>query len=153
MTHTDPKKDFGIRKPSTHAIPPVAILHLGQAMACGEKKYGLMNWRKTGVESLVYYDAMLRHLLQWLDGENVDEESKCHPLAHIMACCAILLDAEAQGTIIDNRPQKGYCSDLISKLIINEDKEEESTKFFQGVFEEKTEGVRKFFRIPPKVTL
>jgi hypothetical protein len=73
-------------------------------MITGKQKYGLVNWRSDPVTTSVYYDAAMRHLLSWWDGENVDEESGCHPLAHVMACCAILLDAEAQGTLNQDRP-------------------------------------------------
>jgi len=48
-----------------------------------------------------------------------------HHLAGAMACCAIILDAEAQGTLNDNRPTKGKFSELVKKLTrkINTDKE------------------------------
>ena len=42
----NPKTVHGLTKPSTFAIPPIAILHLGQAMDNGRQKYGLMNWRE-----------------------------------------------------------------------------------------------------------
>jgi hypothetical protein len=55
------------------------------------------------VSSTVYYDAALRHLMAWFDGETIDPESGLSHLAHVMACCNILLDAEKNGKLNDNR--------------------------------------------------
>ncbi|MAY64018.1 MAG: hypothetical protein CML29_17585 [Rhizobiales bacterium] len=103
----NPKTVHGLTKPSTFAIPPIAILHLGQAMDNGRQKYGLMNWRERQVSTSVYVDAMERHLLAYRDGEEVAADSGCHHLSHVMACCAILLDAAACGQLNDDRPKPG----------------------------------------------
>ena len=101
---SNPKSAFGVAKPGIHAIPPVALLHCGRGMEDGEAKYGLTNWRENSVAASVYYDAAFRHMAAWWDGEQVAPDSGVHHLGHVMACCAILLDAEAQGNLIDNRP-------------------------------------------------
>lgn len=106
----DPKAQYGSQKPSTFSIPPVSILQLGEAMEHGANKYGRMNWRGTEVKSSVYYNAAMRHLMQWRDGAMVDEDSGLHPLAHVMACCAILIDAEKQDTLFDDRGVDGTAS-------------------------------------------
>lgn len=113
---TNPKAAVGRAKPPLHAIPPVAQVWLGLGMEDGEHKYGLMNWRTRPVDAATYYDAAVRHLLAWWDGERVADDSKVHHLGHVMACCAILLDAEAQGTLVDNRPAAGMVSRLIEEL-------------------------------------
>jgi len=109
----NPKTVIGLSKPSTWAIPGVALLHLGKAMADGMRKYGLMNWRTKKVSSSVYFDAIERHLIAWKDGENLAADSGCHHLAHVMACCAILLDADANGSLNDDRPVAGPAGDVI----------------------------------------
>jgi hypothetical protein len=102
----NPKSVIGIKKPSFHAIPATALLHLGAAMADGERKYGLTNWRGNSVAASVYVDAKLRHLLAWWDSkEEFASDSKVHHLGHDMACDAILLDAIASGNLIDDRPE------------------------------------------------
>lgn len=101
----DPKAAVGIGKPGVADVPPLAILHLGAAMADGAQKYGRMNWRSTSVDAGVYYNAALRHLLAWWDGEQVASDSGLPHLAHAMASLAILLDAEAQGVLHDDRPR------------------------------------------------
>lgn len=101
----NPKTVFGTAKPSTFAVPPLAILHLGMAMQNGADKYGAFNWRDAPVTASTYYNAIGRHLLAWHAGEQIDKYSKCHPLAHVMANCAILLDAEAHACLKDDRPK------------------------------------------------
>lgn len=99
----NPKTAIGITKPSTSRIPSVALLQLGAVMALGAKKYGPFNWREKRVTTSVYADAIMRHFLAYLDGETADPESGEHPLAHVMACCSIIIDAESLGTLNDDR--------------------------------------------------
>lgn len=112
----NPKTAIGVKKMSTHAIPPIAILKLGQAMANGEGKYGLFNWRTKKVTGSVYDDAIMRHLLAWRDGEDVADDSGVEHLAHIMASCAIMLDAIASGTFIDDRGHKGMAPKIMDEF-------------------------------------
>lgn len=101
----NPKTAFGQAKPQLHAIPPIALLLLGQAMAEGERKYGGFNWREDKVSASVYYDAALRHLLSWWDGEDIDPDSGLPHPVKAMACLAIVLDAMHQDWLNDNRPK------------------------------------------------
>ncbi|AUQ95993.1 hypothetical protein PhaeoP66_03251 [Phaeobacter inhibens] len=113
LPDSNPKTRIGMTKPSLRAIPPAAILHLGGAMADGEEKYGLFNWREHSVAASVYEDAIWRHLLAWRDGEDAATDSGKHHLAHVMACCAILLDAQETGNLIDDRGPAGAAAALI----------------------------------------
>ncbi len=110
----NPKTIVGRAKPALRAIPPIAILHLGGAMGEGESKYGRFNWRDKTVTSSVYYDAIQRHLLAWWDGENNASDSGRHHLAHVMACCAILLDAEAASKLNDDRRKESLASAYVA---------------------------------------
>ena len=98
----NPKSAVGMNKPSLGSIPPVALIHLGRAMAFGASKYGRMNWRENSVAKSVYYDAMMRHLMAWWDGEDTADDSGCHHLAHVMASCAIILDALEQKNAVED---------------------------------------------------
>ena len=109
----NPKTIIGLSKPSLIAIPPVALLHLGRAMTDGKNKYGLMNWREKRVSSSIYYDAALRHALAWWDGENFASDSGVHHLAHMMACAAIILDADSVDMLNDDRPKRGDFSSQV----------------------------------------
>lgn len=119
MSYPDgnPKTALGAQKPTLWVIPPTGLLALGGVMALGARKYGPFNWRDKSISSTVYYDAALRHLLSWLDGETIDPESGQSHLGHVMACCAILLDAEANGVLNDNRPKPGVTAELIRKHV------------------------------------
>lgn len=100
---TNPKDLIGARKISITLLPPVAILVAARAMMEGARKYGPYNWREKKVQANIYVDACLRHLLSWATGEEVDPESQIEHLGHAIACCAILLDAQATGNLVDNR--------------------------------------------------
>lgn len=104
LPDTNPKTRFGMSKPGIYAIPPVALLHCGAGMNDGCVKYGLTNWREHEVSASVYYNAAFRHMAAWWDGERVASDSGVHHLGHVMACCAILLDAEHMGKLNDDRP-------------------------------------------------
>ena len=101
----NPKDLIGDTKPSLRAIPWVAVYEMGKAMMDGMRKYGLFNWREQPVRSDVYIDAALRHITAWSDGEDVASDSNVHHLGHVMACCAIIIDAERSGTLQDTRSE------------------------------------------------
>lgn len=69
----------------------------------GADKYGVRNWRKDKILASTYEGAMLRHLLSWMQGEDLDPDDKLSHLTHLRCCCAVVLDAEARGTLIDDR--------------------------------------------------
>jgi hypothetical protein len=110
----NPKTAIGVRKPMLSVLPPVALFQMGQAMKDGKEKYGLMNWRQHRVSSSVYYDAAMRHIMSWWDGEQRAQDSGVHHLAHAMACLAILLDAESIGKLNDDRPLAGNLPTFIA---------------------------------------
>lgn len=99
------KKDaVGATKASTDCIPSVAIFALGAAMADGGKKYDPYNYRDSAVKASVFHNAMNRHHWDWWEGEDFAPDSLVHHLGHLMACCAILLDAISVGNFVDDRP-------------------------------------------------
>lgn len=112
----NPKTVMGTAKPSFFSIPPQALIYLGQAMKNGKDKYGLKNWREKKVTYSVYHDAMMRHLLACQDGEDNARDSLVHHLGHIMAGCAIVLDAMENGSLVDDRGIPGNFSDMVERL-------------------------------------
>lgn len=113
---TNPKDLLGVRKPRLHLIPAAALLHEAKAMGNGSDKYGPYNWRKKKVKATIYVDATLRHLLAWLDGEEIAEDSGVHHLGHARACLGILLDAMESGNLVDDRPTAGPAAQIITRL-------------------------------------
>lgn len=116
LDNMNPKDKLGMKKPPLHLIPASALVYLSRVMALGAKKYGPGNWRQHPVKMTVYLSAAWRHILQALDGEDKDAESGIPPMAHAMACCAIILDAQACGCLIDDRPPKGAAPKLMVEL-------------------------------------
>lgn len=104
---SNPKDVIGSTKPPLSCIPTGPLYEVGAAMLDGSAKYGRHNWRVIGVRSSVYYDAALRHLMKWWEGEELDADSGCHHLAHAVACCLIVRDAANLGQLTDDRPVPG----------------------------------------------
>lgn len=113
---TNPKTRYGLAKPPLGLIPGTARVLLAQAFADGVAKYGPANWRESPVSASTYVNAAERHLTSWYDGEAVASDSGVHHLAHAAACLLILLDAEANGTLNDDRPPPGKTGELIKQL-------------------------------------
>jgi hypothetical protein len=105
----NPKARFGDMKRRVDLVPPALELGAAVALKEGAGKYGPFNWRINHVEAMTYAGAIKRHIFGYIDGEDVDPESKegkLH-LEGIAASCAILLDSHYAGILIDNRPPKG----------------------------------------------
>lgn len=112
----NPKKLYGAQKPDLSLIPPVGDLHMAMAFENGAGKYGAYNWRKDPVEAMTYIAAMKRHIDLFLDGQDYSSDANVHNLGHAMACCAILLDSQELGILIDNRPRPGASEAVQNRL-------------------------------------
>ena len=112
----NPKDGIGSTKLPLHLWPESATAHGCLALLDGMLKYGRLNWRGTEVRASVYYSACRRHLGEWMEGQTRDAKTGLHPLAHALACIAIILDAEAAGTLIDDRNYPGGYNALVEQL-------------------------------------
>lgn len=113
---TNPKDLIGIEKPPISLVPPVSVIYEAMALRDGAAKYGPYNWRANKVQASIYIDAFNRHVMAWLDGEDFARDSGVHHLAHAKACLGIILDAEANGSLVDDRPQTGATSKVLQEL-------------------------------------
>lgn len=89
-------------------------------MQDGWDKYTAFNWQDTPIQASIYYDAIMRHLLAWYTGEDVDPHSKSRGLhlASVMAGASILIDAFATGVVVDDRPKKAAsAAEAIERII------------------------------------
>lgn len=102
----NPKDAVGGTKVPLAFLSPIAKAHWALAQHCGRVKYGAWNWREAGVRASVYISAIQRHADGYLSGEQHDPADGTHHLCNIMACCAILLEAEAIGNLVDDRPPR-----------------------------------------------
>ena len=83
----------------------------------GACKYGVANWRATGVKASVYIGAIKRHSAALAEGIDIDPDSGLPQLCHILACAAILVDAKEAGVLIDDRHiPGGDVVDLMSRF-------------------------------------
>jgi hypothetical protein len=110
----NPKDLIGAKKAPVDLVPPALLVGAAQALGDGAAKYGPYNWREYRVQSMTYLAAALRHILAFIDGEDVATDSGVLHLAHVAGCMAILLDAFGSGFIDDNRPPKGPAAKLLA---------------------------------------
>lgn len=112
----NPKGVAARNKVSASLVPEIAIIELAQAFRNGSLKYGPFNWRKEEIATSVYLDAIERHLMLYRAGQDVASDSALSHLTHIMSSCAILIDAELQGSLIDDR-EKWADPDLLESVL------------------------------------
>lgn len=115
----NPKLAAGIRKTPLRLIPLTALPYMAVVMTVGKTKYTAFNWRQTEISRLVYLEAIFRHLLAAMDGEDTDEETGEPHEASIMACAAIALDAMTTGRIIDDRYKTGTLGALLKRTAVS----------------------------------
>lgn len=94
------KHDSG--KPDYSLLTRPMVESLIRAMMYGEGKYGRGNFR-SGFTNTRLVAAAMRHLMAYLDGEDLDPESGVSHLGHAQAAIAMLLDNVATGTSTDGR--------------------------------------------------
>ena len=109
----NPKKAYGDKKPGLHLNPLSAAIAQWEAQFDGALKYGETNWRDQPVEAMTYIDAAIRHIRLYENGEKYARDTKVQNLGAVMACCAILIDAELHGALIDNRKHSPATCDLL----------------------------------------
>lgn len=109
----NPKDLIGDTKPDLSLVPQAFNLLVSQAMMDGARKYGPYNWRDNAVRNRVYIAAAMRHIAQYLDGEDIDPTSGVYHIGHAGACLAIIADALKTGNLIDDRPRAGPAGRMI----------------------------------------
>lgn len=60
-----------------------------EVLALGQQKYARYNWQ--GLEKSRVEKAMLRHVLNYMNGEILDPESEKNHLVHVICNCLFLL--------------------------------------------------------------
>lgn len=124
-TGKNPKQQYGDKKPALSLAPMSATIAQVEAQLDGKLKYGWVNWRVNRIEAHTYIEAALRHLRLYENGENYARDTKVYNLGAVMACCAILIDAELHGMLDDNRRISPATCDMLHN------RGEEMTKHLQ----------------------
>ena len=103
---TNPKDAIGISKAPMSTVSAAVLAEVGVAMLEGASKYGRHNYRAAGVRSSVYYDATMRHLMAWWEGEDTDPDSGMSHITKAITSLVVLRDAMIQGMCTDDRPPR-----------------------------------------------
>lgn len=102
---TNPKDSIGLRKPPLSTLPMPVLFEVAAAMLEGACKYRRHNYRVAGVRASVYFDAAMRHLMAWWEGQDIDPDSGIHHVTKAVAGLLVLRDAQMHGTLAnDDRP-------------------------------------------------
>ena len=106
---SNPKDAVGIRKAPLSTVPMNVVAEIGVGMLEGASKYGRHNYRAVGVRASVYFDAAMRHLIAYWEGEDIDPDSGMHHIAKALTTLVVLRDAMFRGKCEDDRPPRS-CS-------------------------------------------
>jgi hypothetical protein len=102
----NPKDLIGRRKAGMSMVPACVLAEIGVAIFEGGSKYGAFNYRATKISASVYYDATLRHLMSWWEGEDIDPDCGLSHVTKAISALVVLRDAMIQGMLIDDRPPR-----------------------------------------------
>jgi len=101
---TNPKDAVGTQKVPLSTVSAPVLAEVGLAMLEGARKYRRHNYRVAGIRASVYYDACLRHLMAWWEGEDLDPDSGLSHVTKAIAGLVVLRDAMLNGMVTDDRP-------------------------------------------------
>ena len=104
---TSVEVDVGIRyddgKLPMHLLPPELLTEVAKVLAFGAKKYAPRNWEK-GMDWSRVYASLMRHLVRWQEGEDIDPETGLNHIAHVACNAAFLLAYINRENGKDDRP-------------------------------------------------
>lgn len=117
---SNPKDNVGVKKVPMHVLSSFVAMEMALGMAEGDRKYGSHNYRVAGVRASVYYDAAMRHLMAWWEGEDTDPESGLNHITKTLSCLSVLRDSMHRGNWVDDRPPRmedGWVAELNEKMV------------------------------------
>lgn len=119
VDNSNPKDRAGSAKVSLTRVPLTAQVEFAKAGMYGNFMYDPFNWRDKdkAIRLTVYIDAILRHALRLMDGEDVDPDSLVSHWGHIGQGSAVAIDAISLGNFVDDRPPKGKGIEYLDKFM------------------------------------
>jgi hypothetical protein len=75
-------KKYDEGKPMMSLLDPFFIEKMAKVLTMGAKKYDKYNWQ-TCTDTDRFKDALYRHLIAYLKGDRIDDESGLPHLAHV----------------------------------------------------------------------
>lgn len=100
-------RKFDSEKTQYGLLPPKALKETADVLTFGAKKYAPDNWRFVPDANRRYFDAAMRHLWAWKEGECNDPESDRSHLAHAMCCIMFMLELEKESTVAEKQQING----------------------------------------------
>ena len=103
---SNPKDVVGAHKVPPHVVPCGVLLEIALGMLEGSCKYGAHNYRAVGVRASIYYDATMRHLMAWWEGEDNDPDSGLSHIIKAITTLVVLRDSMHADNWVDDRPPR-----------------------------------------------
>lgn len=103
---SNPKDAIGSKKAPLSTLSMPVCFEVAGGMLEGGCKYGRHNYRVMGVRASVYYDATMRHLAAWWEGQDIDPDSGMHHVSKAIASLFVLRDAMIHNKCYDDRPPR-----------------------------------------------
>jgi len=117
----NPKDIVGAKKAPLGFVPPALYIGAAEGMAIGADKYGPFNWRgHLPIQYMTYVEAMLRHLLALVDGQDLAEDTGVHHLKHVLpaaAFCSMPSSPAGWSTTARSRALLRTCSALRTRVL------------------------------------
>lgn len=92
---TTEKPSLGVKfdrnKPMWSLVPPGPMEEVVEVLTYGANKYSPDNWQHVDDPDTRYFNAAMRHIWAWRQGEQFDAESHKSHLAHAVCCLLFLL--------------------------------------------------------------
>jgi hypothetical protein len=89
------KPSLGVKfdkdKPMWSLVPPGPMEEVVEVLTYGANKYSPDNWQHVDDPDTRYFNAAMRHIWAWRQGEQFDAESHKSHLAHAVCCLLFLL--------------------------------------------------------------
>jgi hypothetical protein len=93
------------KREQLHHIDPLALLALGRVYEFGGRKYDAYNYLR-GYDFSLSYDALMRHMLEFWSGNDLDDESGELHVLHAAFHCLSLASFILRGVGHDDRPPR-----------------------------------------------
>lgn len=112
----NPKDAIGSRKVPMSVLPGPVLAETACGLFEGALKYGRHNYRLADIRASVYYDATMRHLMDFWEGEDTDPDSALSHITKAIASLMVFRDGMMNGKWIDDRPPRPADPDWLKKL-------------------------------------
>jgi len=84
-------------------LPPDALEKVVEVLTKGAAKYSQRNWERGLKWNEGCYASLMRHLQSWAQGQELDSETSCPHLAHVVTNALFLLTFQLRGVGEDDR--------------------------------------------------